>query len=73
MQSKDCLDGWTEKKDEWIDGGIDRYRHTDVILVYKLFIKVTHWSCWAFGGWMVLSFIGLILGSRISEAFTETI
>ena len=39
MQSKDCLDGWTDKKDEWIDGGIDRYRHTDLILVYKLFIS----------------------------------
>lgn len=31
---------------------------------------MTHWSCWAFGGWLILSFMGLILGSHIGKAFT---
>ena len=34
---------------------------------------MTHWSFWAFGGWLILSFMGLILGSHIGEAFTVAI
>lgn len=70
VQSKDCLDGWTDEQDEWIDGWIERYRHTDVILPIPAIYKNDPLSCWAFGGWLILSFMGLILGSHIGKAFT---
>ena len=53
-----------------MDRQISTYR---CYTVYKLFIKMTHWSFWAFGGWLILSFMGLILGSHIGEAFTVAI